>query len=335
MSHTARHAADETALRAALHGLPVAAYTTDAEGFINYYNVAAERFAGRTPIIGRDRWCVSWRLFRGDGRLLAHEDCPMAVALRENRCIRGVTAIAERPDGTRIRFMPYPTPFNGVAGEVTGGINMLMAVADEPPALKLRDAQASDNRKMHSACLQLIDLVMREARDLSVEAEAKMLLSTAAHRIQAIILAEGGMPLTATSGVNSWELISTVCATTRSVLTENVDLQCRADSIELSVDVALPLSFLARELIVNAAKHGLNGRSHVQISLEFRKSIDDGLTFTVEDDGPGYTLAGGRQLTFGLSLITSLARILRASFTVERTPGAKCILRFSGNRTLH
>ena len=32
----------------------------------------------------------------------------MAIALKENREVRGWTALAERPDGRRVAFQPYP-----------------------------------------------------------------------------------------------------------------------------------------------------------------------------------------------------------------------------------
>ena len=67
-----------------LDALPVAIYTTDADGKITYYNQAAADFAGRRPILGSDEWCVTWRLFRPDGTPLAHNECPMAVALRRD-----------------------------------------------------------------------------------------------------------------------------------------------------------------------------------------------------------------------------------------------------------
>src|SRR5678815_6187003 len=84
-----------------LEALPIAAYATDASGLITSFNQAAADLVGRSPQIGRDRWCVTWRAYWPDGRPMQHEDCPMAVALRENRAIRGVEAIGERPDGTR------------------------------------------------------------------------------------------------------------------------------------------------------------------------------------------------------------------------------------------
>ena len=63
------------------------------------------------------------------GRTVAQcvtKNSPMAVALRENRVIRGVEAIAERPDGTRFRFTPYPTPIHDALGAVKSGINLLV-----------------------------------------------------------------------------------------------------------------------------------------------------------------------------------------------------------------
>ena len=102
-----------------LEALPVAVYTTDAEGRITYYNKAAVELWGTSPKIGSDRWCGSWRLYWLDGRPMAHHECPMAVTLREGRPIRGVEAIAKRPDGTRVLFAPYPTPLRDGSGRIT------------------------------------------------------------------------------------------------------------------------------------------------------------------------------------------------------------------------
>lgn len=108
--------------------LPIPIYRIDAAGFIVYFNEASVAFAGRRPRVGVDRWCVSWRLYTEDGRFLAHEDCPMAVALREDRAIRGASAIAERPDGSRARFTPYPTPLHDAHGRLAGAVNMLQVM---------------------------------------------------------------------------------------------------------------------------------------------------------------------------------------------------------------
>ena len=53
----------------------------------------------------------------------------MAVALREGQAVRGEEAIAERPDGTRVPFQPYPTPLKDASGRVIGGINLLVDIS--------------------------------------------------------------------------------------------------------------------------------------------------------------------------------------------------------------
>ncbi|HWA20355.1 MAG TPA: HWE histidine kinase domain-containing protein [Devosia sp.] len=109
-----------------LNALPAAIYTTDTDGIVTSYNQAAADLAGRRPVIGVDRWCVTWRLYHPDGRPLPLDQCPMAVALRERQPVRGVEVIAERPDGTRIPAMPFPTPMYDDTGEFIGGVNMLV-----------------------------------------------------------------------------------------------------------------------------------------------------------------------------------------------------------------
>lgn len=110
--------------------LPAAIYTTDAEGHLTHFNPAAVEFSGRIPQLGTDEWCVSWKLYHADGTPMPHDECPMAVALKEGRIVRGVEAIAERPDGTRVWFTPYPTPLRDADGRVTGGINMLVDITE-------------------------------------------------------------------------------------------------------------------------------------------------------------------------------------------------------------
>jgi PAS domain S-box-containing protein len=58
----------------------------------------------------------------------------MAIALKENRIVRGAEAIGERPDGTRVWFTPYPTPLRDSEGRVVGGINMLVDITERKQA---------------------------------------------------------------------------------------------------------------------------------------------------------------------------------------------------------
>jgi PAS domain S-box-containing protein len=120
----------ERRLREMIDALPAAIYTTDAEGRLTHFNAAAVEFSGRVPELGTDQWCVSWKLYYPDGTPMPHDECPMAVALKEGSESRGKEAIAERPDGKRIRFEAYPTLLRDSAGRVVGGMNMLVDISD-------------------------------------------------------------------------------------------------------------------------------------------------------------------------------------------------------------
>jgi PAS domain S-box-containing protein len=124
---------------AVLDDLPAPLYVTDADGRITYFNEACVRFAGRRPELGKDSWCVSWKLFTEDGKPLRHDACPMAVAIREQRPIRDVEAIAERPDGSRVNFVPYPTPIHNETGALIGAVNLLLDVTNAKQADFLED----------------------------------------------------------------------------------------------------------------------------------------------------------------------------------------------------
>ena len=103
-----------------------AIYTTDPEGRITYYNRAAEELWGVRPELGRSEFCGSWKLFYLDGTPMPHSECPMALALQQRRAIRGMMAIAERPDGTKVPFLAAPTPLFDAAGELIGAVNILV-----------------------------------------------------------------------------------------------------------------------------------------------------------------------------------------------------------------
>jgi PAS domain S-box-containing protein len=122
------------AFREMIEALPVALYGTDADGRLTYFNAAAVRLSGRVPELGTDRWCVTWKLFLADGTPLPHDQCPMAVALRGGEVASGIECIAERPDGSRFWFTPYPAVLRDAAGRVTGGINLLVDITERKAA---------------------------------------------------------------------------------------------------------------------------------------------------------------------------------------------------------
>ena len=146
-----------------LDALGIAVYTTDADGRITFFNEAAATFWGRRPALGEE-WCGSLRLYWSDGRPMKHDECPMAIALRENRSVRGYEALAERPDGSRVAFVPYPTPLRDDDGALIGAVNVLIDVTDRRTAEDALIASAEALRGSNAVKDEFLGLVSHELR---------------------------------------------------------------------------------------------------------------------------------------------------------------------------
>lgn len=150
---TGRRRNSRRLLRQFLEALPVAVYTTDTEGRITYHNVAAAELWGCRPEPGTAEWCGAWRLYWPDGSPMRHEQYPMAAALKEQRSIRGQEAVVERPDGTRVPFLAYPTLLRGESGRLLGAINVLVDLSDQRRAHQFEQRLVSIVESSHDAIM--------------------------------------------------------------------------------------------------------------------------------------------------------------------------------------
>ncbi len=153
----------ESGYRQLIEALGVAVYTTDPDGRITFFNDAAAAFWGRRPELG-ELWCGSYLLFWPDGRQMGHAECPMAIALLEGRELRGVEAIAERPDGSRVSFSPYPTVLRDPDGTVVGAVNVLVDISDRKRAEDEVRATAEALRASNAVKDEFLGLVSHELR---------------------------------------------------------------------------------------------------------------------------------------------------------------------------
>ena len=318
----------EGRLQDLLAAVPAAIYTTDAQGRITYYNQAAVDLAGRTPTIGSDEWCVTWKLYRPDGTPLPHDQCPMAVALKEGRAISDAEVIAERPDGTRVPFIPYPMPLRDPAGKVVGAINMLVDVSEREQAETQQRALLSELNHRIKNNMQMLQSLLYSSSRQTQSPEAKKVLAEASGRIAAIGAAQRVLYATGkATQCSAGEFLAAVCQTAQQSLAENVEIVREAASGELSNDAAVPLALILNELLTNAAKHGLGNRGGA-IRVGLTRETGSFLLY-VEDDGPGFDLAAARGRSSGLRLVEGLSRQLRGQFAVATVPATRCTLRFS------
>ena len=126
--------AARTGWQALLDALPVAGYTCDQTGLITYFNDRAQAVWGQAPRI-RDRrnlYCGSYRIYTAEGAPLAHEQCWMALALREDQCFIGRALAIERPDGSRTHCLAYAHPLHDAAGQVIGAVKLIVSAIPVP-----------------------------------------------------------------------------------------------------------------------------------------------------------------------------------------------------------
>ncbi|APG28096.1 hypothetical protein A7E78_09735 [Syntrophotalea acetylenivorans] len=120
----------EEQYRQLMEMLPIAAYTTDAEGRITFFNRRAQEFWQREPRLGSDLWCGSHMLRYLDGPPMDHDQCPMALTLKTGQACQGKEIIVEHPDGTRSNVIVYPELLADTAGETEGAVNLLVDITE-------------------------------------------------------------------------------------------------------------------------------------------------------------------------------------------------------------
>ncbi|TPI36899.1 PAS domain S-box protein [Mesorhizobium sp. B3-1-9] len=318
----------ERHLQDLLAAIPAAIYTTDRDGKITYFNEAAVQLAGRTPVIGTDEWCVTWKLYWPDGTPLPHDQCPMAISLREGRPIRGYEAVAERPDGTRVPFIPYPTPMRDAAGNITGAINMLVDVSERKQAESQQRILLDElNHRVKNNMMMLKSLLSMAART-SKSSEAQTVLHEASKRVAAMAAAQRVLYDTPDAiNFGAEPFLGAVCETAKQMFPSAVQLVCEADPIQLPNDVAMPLALIINELLINAVKYGLPGNEHGTIRVSIRQN-GRAISLVVEDEGPGFELSSVRSSSSGLRLVEGLVRQIGATFEVSRSP-SRCTIIFS------
>jgi PAS domain S-box-containing protein len=264
-----------------LNALPAAIYTTDAEGRITFYNEAAVHFAGRQPALG-EQWCVTWRLFNLDGSPLPHDECPMAIAIRERRPVRGAEAVAERPDGSRITFTPYPTPLLDAAGRMVGAVNMLVDITERKAAEERQRLLANEVNHRANNLLAVVQSVIRLTKGGSVKAYREALEG----RVQALARAHGLLARTRWQAADLQHLVSEELA---PYMGGDARAWLSGAALPLQPAAAQSVALILHELATNAAKYGALSTSKGRVRLQWSQTETEIAIRWSEEGGPAVT----------------------------------------------
>jgi PAS domain S-box-containing protein len=292
--------AKDDQLKKVLEALPAAVYTTDKDGYITYFNPAAEAFAGRTPVLGAEQWCVTFRLRDNKGAPLPHEQCPMAIALKEQRPVRGVQAFAERPDGSVVPFQPYPTPLFDDNGELTGAVNMLVDISDQ----KAREKQIEFvMRELSHRSKNLLTIVQSVAMQTVRHSESFddfqdkfMSRLHAMARMHDLLVA------------NEWQgakIQDIVRKEISAFMEDHSRVVAGGSEVSLNPSAAQSLSLAIHELATNAIKYGALSQETGTVHVSWDGANGSGIAFSWREEGNNPAAPTGRQ-GFGTHLLKAI-----------------------------
>jgi PAS domain S-box-containing protein len=313
----------ERQTRDLLEALPAAVYTTDAAGRITFYNEAAVELSGRRPELGSDEWCVTWQLYWPDGRPLPHDQCPMAVALKENRPVRGEEAVAERPDGTRVPFMPYPTPLRDASGALVGAVNMLVDITERKRAQARQDTLLDElNHRVKNTLATVQALAAQTVRGAGVPHHISEAFES---RLLALSKAHDQLSRGQWESADFKSIVEDIFAPYRNGNRNRVRLE--GEPVELAPKVALTLAMVLHELAANAATYGSLAASGGALRLSWRVAADGPnrrLRIAWEESG-GPPVQAPKHDGFGTRLMErGIKHELKGSAEVAYDPAGLC-----------
>lgn len=275
--------------QAVLNALPEAVYLCAADGAVVRFNQKAAELWGRTPKEGNpvERFCGSFRLYRSDGSLLSHSQCPMATALQTGRSFRNEEVVVEQPNGQRLTVLVNIAAFKDNEGRVDGAINCFQDITDRKQA-EVRQRHLVDelNHRIKNTLATVQSMAantasnVRSIDEFTSHFEARLLALSQAHRLL---------------GERQWRgtMLRELLAQQLKPFGGDQDPRVRFEGPEISLQpqLTLSLSRMIHELMTNAAKYGAlsvaGGRVSVEWDLLAGAEGDRRLTFQwTETAGP-------------------------------------------------
>jgi PAS domain S-box-containing protein len=288
-----------------IDALPAAVYTTDEQGFLTHFNPAARALAGRTPALGKDQWCVSSKLYQSDAKPLAHENSPMAQALRTGRAIREAELLLEQPDGKRFGVMAYSTPKIDATGAVIGGINILVDITARKRA---EDQIRLLMREVNHRSKNVLAVVTAIARQTATNNSTEFVRSFS-DRVSALAASHDLLVKNDWQGVEIADLVRKQLAHFADLVDRRIVLA--GPSARVTATAAQSIGMVVHELATNAAKHGAlsneDGLIEIAWQIEIDEADNDFAMQWTERDGP--PVAKPEHCGFGSTVIKRMVEV--------------------------
>lgn len=173
--------------------------------------------------------------------------------------------------------------------------------------------------------LQLISSILDlQARNLSDEKALKA-IEDSRHRVQSMSLIHQKLYTKENiNGIRMDEYLKQLCeGILQSMKKEQtIVLRTEIEPVALHIDTSIPIGLIVTEVVTNAMKYAFQDRDSGTITIRFRKK-EEVLELILTDDGVGMdrTSPDSTSTSFGMKMINSLCRQLKAELTIETNGG--------------
>jgi len=262
--------------------LPFAIYICDREGLVLRYNRRAAELWGRSPKLGdpNERFCGSYRMFRPDGSLLPHHECPMADVLRDGNSVRQQEVHIERPDGSRGIASVDIEAIMDSGGNIIGAVNCFQDITERKQAEERERALAGEVDHRAKNLLALVQAAVHLTHADTVE-DFKAAIEG---RLQALSNAHSLLARSRWAGVDLHSLVMEELAPYRAAETSRADIS--GPTVVLEPQSAQSLAMVLHELTTNAVKHGALSVPSGRLRVEWSRGEAEIVIRWYEADGP-------------------------------------------------
>jgi PAS domain S-box-containing protein len=261
--------------------LPFAIYICDRDGLVLRFNRRAAELWGRSPKLGdpNERFCGAYRMYRPDGSLLPHHECPMAHVLRTGVSVRQQEVHIERPDGSRGIALVDIEAVKDSDGNIVGAVNCFQDITERKQAVEREKILASELDHRAKNLLALVQAAVQLTHADTVE-DFKAAIDG---RLQALSNAHSLLAQSRWAGVDLHSLVMEELAPYRAA-------ESRADIsgpvLVLEPQSAQSIAMVLHELTTNAVKHGALSLPSGRLRVEWSRGEAEIVIRWSEADGP-------------------------------------------------
>jgi two-component sensor histidine kinase len=263
--------------------LPTAIYVCDQDGLVLRYNHRAAELWGRSPKLGDpdERFCGSFRMYRPDGGVLPHRECPMADVVRTGISIRDREVLIERPDGSRGIALVNIEALRDTDGNIVGAVNCFQDITARKEAEeKVRVlAHEMDHRAKNLLALVQATVHLTQAdttQDFKAAIEGRIRALSTAHTL----LAESRW-----EGADLRTLVTEELSPYRAEEGSRVEVD--GPNLSLNPQSAQSIAMVLHELTTNSVKYGALSASSGRVRVQWTRPGDKKLVLRwSEMDGP-------------------------------------------------